>query len=168
MEDKKILLRKNGVTIYEDSYGKVYFSKQNPESVVILARDGNQFILIRQFRKAVDCHVVQLPGGGVESGEDLEAAARREFLEEAGMQCGTMIYLGKLFPASWRCNEITHVYFTEEVISTKDQQLEDYENIAVIRLDVQDCIRQIKENEIQDSELVYAILQLKLRGYLEV
>lgn len=39
---------------------------------------SNQFILIRQYRKAVGCHVTQLPGGGVEAGEDPEAAARRE------------------------------------------------------------------------------------------
>lgn len=97
MEDKFVLLSQNGVTIYEDTFGKVYFSKENPVSVVILARDGDDFILIRQFRRAVDCHVIQLPGGGVRAEEDLEAAARREFLEETGMQCGTMVYLGRLF-----------------------------------------------------------------------
>lgn len=47
MGEENVLLRKNGIMIYEDTYGKVYFSKDHPESVVVLARKDNEFILIR-------------------------------------------------------------------------------------------------------------------------
>ena len=57
-------------------------------SVVVLAKDGDQLLLIRQYRAAVDDYVIQLPGGGVGEEEDLESAARREMLEETGFICG--------------------------------------------------------------------------------
>lgn len=63
--------------------------------------------------------------------------------------------------------KIAHVYYTEDVVSSSDQRLEVYENIEIVYIDIQDCIRQIRSNEIQDSELIYAVLQLMLRGYLK-
>lgn len=72
------------------------------------------------------------------------------------------------FFASWRCNEVAHVFYTEKVISAHKQNLEEYETIEVLRMDVNDCIRRINKNELQDSELIFAVLQLLLRGYLKV
>ncbi|WP_242615122.1 NUDIX hydrolase [Paenibacillus solani] len=136
-------------------------------SVVVLAKQNDQLLLIRQYRAPVDDYVIQLPGGGVDHGEDLESAARREMLEETGCSCGKLHYLGKLYPASWRCNEIAHVYYTDEVISQAEQQLEGYENIDVIRMSVKDCLRQIRDNELQDSELIFAMMQGLLKGFIQ-
>jgi len=167
MGDPKLLTRHNGLSIYVEASGKVYYTKENEVSVVVLAKQDDQLLLIRQYRTPVDDYVIQLPGGGVHHGEDLESAARREMFEETGCRCGKLHYLGKLYPASWRCNEIAHVYYTDEVISQAGQQLEDYENIDVIRMSVKECLRQIKDNELQDSELIFAVMQGLLKGYIQ-
>lgn len=167
MGDTKLLTRHNGISIYEEASGKVYYTKENEVSVVVLAKQDDQLLLIRQYRAPVDDFVIQLPGGGVDHGEDLESAARREMLEETGCSCGKLHYLGRLYPASWRCNEIAHVYYTNEVISQAEQQLEGYENIDIIWMSVKDCLRQIKENELQDSELIFAMMQGLLKGFIQ-
>ncbi|QHN50261.1 NUDIX hydrolase [Geobacillus stearothermophilus] len=149
----KTLLDKNGNKIIEDEYGRTHFSLTENEGVVILAKDEDSFLLIEQFRQPVGSYIVQLPGGGVEQGESLEQAAKREFLEETGYECGIVHYLGKLLPAPWRSNEITHVFYTEEVGSNIHQQLESHEKIKVIKMDVRDCLKQVKKNKINDSEL---------------
>jgi ADP-ribose pyrophosphatase len=166
MKKAKTLLDKNGNKIIEDEYGRTYFSLTENEGVVILAKDGDSFLLIEQFRQPVGSYIVQLPGGGVEQGESLEQAAKREFLEETGYECGTVHYLGKLLPASWRTNEITHVFYTEEVGNNIHQRLEAHEKIKVIKMDVRDCLKRVKENKINDSELCYALLQAILKGYI--
>ncbi|OIB02209.1 NUDIX hydrolase [Paenibacillus sp. LC231] len=167
MDNTKLLIRHNGISIYEEASGKVYYTKENHVSVVVLAKHGDQLLLIRQYRAAVDDYVIQLPGGGVSGEEDLESAARREMLEETGCTCGKLHYLGKLYPASWRCNEIAHVFYTDEVISQADQQLEGYEDIDLVRMSVKECLHRIQENELQDSELVFAIMQGLLQGFIQ-
>ena len=74
MDNTKLLIRHNGIAIYEEASGKVYYTKEDHVSVVVLAKHGDQLLLIRQYRAAVDDYVIQLPGGGINEEEDLESA----------------------------------------------------------------------------------------------
>jgi ADP-ribose pyrophosphatase len=163
----KIVYEKNDVKIIENDYGRVFFQEDQRDSVVLLAKKENDFILIRQFRQPVAEYVVQLPGGGMELGESLETAARREFFEETGYKCGKVVYLGKMVPASWRSNEVTHVFYSEEVMPPSAQQLESHEKIEVLHMEVEECLKAAQNNQLTDSELCFAILQLLLKGYIE-
>lgn len=164
--DINTLFKNNKLHVNEDDYGKISIIQKNPNGVVVLANDDGQFILIKQFRKPVDSYVIQLPGGGVEECESLESAAKREFNEETGFECGKVNYLGKLLPASWRSNETTHVYYTEEILKHSEQKLEAHENICVLKMSISKCLELIKNLEITDSELCYAVLQAKLKGLI--
>ncbi|MGG4555479.1 NUDIX hydrolase [Paenibacillus humicus] len=166
--DLTVLSRKNGNMIVEDEFGKIYTLSENNQAVVMLARQSDSFIFVQQFRRAVNDFVIQLPGGMVESGEDLEAAVRREFLEEVGGQCGAIQYLGSLTPASWISNVMTHVFYTDEIIEIADQQLEEYEHIKVLEISVEETLNMIKDSKINDSEVAYAILQGILKGLIKV
>ena len=54
------------------------------ENASIIARKNGKYLLVRKPRKH---HAWQFPQGGVEAGESLEAAAKREFMEEVGCDC---------------------------------------------------------------------------------
>lgn len=118
--------------------------KMTNQSVVVLARMNNNFILINQYRKPIDGYTIQLPGGGVNQDEPLEDAVRREFIEETGYRCGQVTFLGKLRPASWISNEVTYVYYTDDVIEYIGQALESHENIEVLNMSTNDLLKNIE------------------------
>ncbi|KGP71330.1 NUDIX hydrolase [Pontibacillus yanchengensis] len=151
-----------------DSKVKGSISNRVNESVVLLARENKEFILINQYRAPLDDYIIQLPGGGVEEQENLEDAVRREFQEETGYECGVVHYLGSMVPAAWYSNEVTHAYYTEEILDQGIQRTESHEYIQIQRLTIQDCLSKIKENTIHDSELCYAVLQAHIKGYIEI
>jgi len=67
-------------------------------AAVILALDGDEVILIEQYRVPLGANCLELPAGLVgdeEEGEEVEQAAIRELEEETGYRAGNMVNLGR-------------------------------------------------------------------------
>lgn len=56
------------------------------QGVGILPVRGNRIIFVRQFRKAIEKVILEIPAGLVEAGEDPKEAAVRELQEEIGLK----------------------------------------------------------------------------------
>jgi ADP-ribose pyrophosphatase len=61
---------------------------RHPGAVTVVpAHDDGTVSLVRQYRAAVDAMVLEIPAGTLDrEGESVEAAARRELAEEAGLE----------------------------------------------------------------------------------
>jgi ADP-ribose pyrophosphatase len=56
---------------------------EHPDCVAVVAVDGNDnILLVKQFRKAVEKDLLEIPAGGIEPGEEPERAVGREMREE--------------------------------------------------------------------------------------
>jgi ADP-ribose pyrophosphatase len=66
-----------------------------PFVIVFAVTEDDQVALVRQYRQAVRTFTYELPSGHIEAGEKAIDAARRELLEEAGVQSANWHYLGK-------------------------------------------------------------------------
>ncbi len=93
--------------------GPPYYSLRSADYVSVVALTVQQeFVLVHQYRPAVDKWTLEFPGGHVDEKETPEAAARRELLEETGLQAGNMSHLGTLMTDPGRLENRLWCFFT--------------------------------------------------------
>lgn len=114
------LLRHSRLTVVEDNVELpdgnqtkyIKFSKLQDGAVVVCIKNG--MILIQtEYSYPPNLFMYQLPGGGIEEGEDALAAGCRELQEESGY-IGTPSYLGYYYPDNRRSDAKTHFLLIED------------------------------------------------------
>jgi ADP-ribose pyrophosphatase len=131
---------------------------EHPECItaVPIDDDGN-IVLVRQYRKAIEKDLLEIPAGGIEPGEDPDEAVKRELQEEIGYLPGRVEKLGGFYSTPGFCNEYLYLYLAFDL---KPSQLvaEDTAGIDVVRVKPSQVMRMIKSGEICDSKSVAGLL----------
>lgn len=140
--------------------GKV-FKKEfvaHPGAVVIIPLFSNGDVaLIKNKRFAVNEILWELPAGTLEPNEPPLETAKRELLEETGLESSNVSYLMQFFTSPGITNECMWVYLARDLVQKK-QKLDDSEEIEVMRVSFNEALNKIKSNEIKDGKTIAAIL----------
>jgi ADP-ribose pyrophosphatase len=112
----------------ETSYG-VFI--QPDAAVIVAVTEERTTYLVRQWRHAWDEDAWELPAGTVEEGEDPAETARRELVEEAGLDASRWDSLGTARAAAVSTMRY-HVYLARS-LHPVERQPEIYEQDMVIR-----------------------------------
>ncbi len=107
----------------------------------------------------------EVPGGGVDPGEDFEVAARREMLEESGCTGGEFIYMGRFRPSIGSSNQLFNIFFARGVEQTAPIQ-DTNEIIAARWFSLSEVRALIDQNQIVDGLTLTALLMTFYKGYL--
>ena len=85
---------------------------EHPGAVIVLALDDEDRVLcLWQYRHAVGRRLVQLPAGLLDvAGEDPVETARRELVEEAGLEAADWTHLTSAYPSPGFTAELSHYY----------------------------------------------------------
>jgi ADP-ribose pyrophosphatase len=92
----------------------------------------------------------ELPGGFVETGEDPELAARREFAEETGYTIGSLESLGSAYADAYT-NTTRNYYLATDCTATGEQQLEAHEFIELRLISINELIENAQTGRMTDS-----------------
>jgi 8-oxo-dGTP pyrophosphatase MutT (NUDIX family) len=84
-----------------------------PAATTVVTDPERGVLLLWRHRFITDTWGWELPGGGVEEGEDLAVAAAREVLEETGWQPGPIRHLVTFAPGNGHSDLIFHVFQAE-------------------------------------------------------
>ncbi|MBO4871443.1 MAG: NUDIX hydrolase [Muribaculaceae bacterium] len=128
-------------------------------NVTAITADGD-FIMVRQYRHAMDEVMVELCAGMCEEGETPEQSARRELLEETGYGGGTWREFMTIGQNPSICDNITHCFLAEGVERVADQHLDESEDIEVLRLS-RDEVHAI----LRDNRMLQALMAAPLWRY---
>ncbi|MDO4246902.1 MAG: NUDIX hydrolase, partial [Deinococcus sp.] len=75
------------------------YRPRGPRAVFVLpVTAAGEAVLIRQYRYPLQATITEIVAGGVEKGEDLQAAAARELLEEVGGVASEWVALPAFYP----------------------------------------------------------------------
>jgi ADP-ribose pyrophosphatase len=131
---------------------------QHPDSVSIVAVDGEQLVLVRQTRAGAAGRTLELPAGTIEEGESPEECAARELVEECGLTAGSWRKLGEFWAAPDYSTEYVHVFEARELADVGIGEREEGDDLVVERLGLRGVI-----GELSDANSL-AALALWLQG----
>jgi ADP-ribose pyrophosphatase len=136
-------------------------------AVIPITNDG-KIVMVRQFRKALERELVEIPAGKLEKGEKPELTARRELEEETGYECETLDHLISFYTSPGFADEIVHVYIAEGLTTKVNKlELDEDEFVEVIELSLEEAKQYIQEQKIYDAKTAYAVQYLELKKAME-
>ncbi len=95
---------------------QTYYSIKPSDYVSILARTPeDKFIIVRQYRPAIEDYAYELPSGHMDEGETPEQAIIRELKEETNCTAKKVILLGENYPDTGRLENRQWAFYAQDV-----------------------------------------------------
>ncbi len=143
-----------------------YLSHKGAAAVIPVLDDG-RIIMVRQWRNAIDKFALEIPAGGKEgASEPSMQCAARELEEETGYRTGNLVFLQTIVPAIAYSGEKIDVYVAFD-LEKREQHLDPDEDIELEIYQVEELVEMIKNNEINDSKTISAIMTYYLKYVLQ-
>lgn len=134
---------------------------EHPGGVGILALDGGDVLLVRQYRYAFSRVLTEIPAGKREPGEEPFVTAQRELREEIGATAGKWTELGALIASPGCYGEVLYLYMAQE-LTFGDTHPDEDEFLDVVRMPFDRTVELCMTGELTDAKTVVAVLKGKL------
>jgi len=157
-----LVLRHQGFRLPTDREIPDYWIFEYPPWVnVVAVTADDRLVFVRQYRPALGAVHYEIPAGVAEPDEDVEAAARRELLEETGFGGGRWSILSQLSANPALQNNITTAYLAEGVEQVAPPAPEATEDLRVHLVKVDEAL-----GIFDRGEMVQALHSAPLLRYL--
>ena len=131
----------------------------HPGAVSIVPLDGDEVVLVRQYRAALDAFLLEIPAGkrDVED-EPPQETAKRELVEEIGMRAGRVELLAEFFNSPGFCDEHSWVFLGRDLEEAEisAQGIEE-EHMTIERVKLDDVLGMIERAEITDAKTIIGL-----------
>lgn len=121
------------------------------------AASDPQILMLRQYRYAAGGPIWEVPAGRVDPGEDPEACARRELLEEAGATARRLERLTTIYTTPGFTDERIHL-FAAWGLSVDQHRREPDEFMELAALPISRVLAMMRSGEMADAKSMVAVL----------
>lgn len=118
---------------------------QHPESVAIVALDGDELLLVRQTRPGAPEKTLELPSGTLEDGETPEDAVGRELAEECGLAARSWREVASFWAVPAYSTELVHVFEAGGLSTAHGSVLDPDEDVEIERVPVTDALTALSD-----------------------
>jgi 8-oxo-dGDP phosphatase len=141
---------------------------EHPGAVIVLALDDDDRVLcLRQYRHPARRRFVELPAGLCDQeGEEPLAVARRELVEEAGMEAAEWTLLTTTYSSPGISSEIMHFYLARGLRPVEHDFVAEHEeaDMTLFWAAYDDLLAGVLDGRLGDAPLVTAVLLAEARG----
>lgn len=130
-----------------------YIKSEGPASCTLGITIENQVILVKQYRVGPKQILDELPGGFVDSNENPQEAARREFIEETGYD-GNFEFIGTCLDDAYSTME-RYCYVAKNCRKVGLPQNTTTEQTEVVLLPIDEFRKHLREGKMTDIEVGY-------------
>jgi ADP-ribose pyrophosphatase len=114
-------------------------------------------LLVRQYRKATEQTLLEIPAGLIEAGEEPLESARRELEEETGFAAESWELLGGFYTSPGFCTEYIYVYLATR-LRPSSRDPDDDEIIELVRVPLSRAADLVASGEICDAKSMAGLL----------
>jgi nudix-type nucleoside diphosphatase (YffH/AdpP family) len=147
--------------------------EEHGHAVAVLPYDPQRrtALLVRQFRAAVRYAggpdaLTEAPAGLLD-GEDPEACARREAMEEVGVRLGRLEPAGRIWASPGISTELMHLYLAPFGRADRTEAggglAEEHEDITVLEIPLDELARRAEDGSLDDLKTLALVQTLRLR-----
>jgi ADP-ribose pyrophosphatase len=170
--DRRVLHRGRFITFrvdtIEDPQGKRHSREivEHPGAVAVIPIDGDDVLMVRQYRTPVAKVILEIPAGTLDhmpdgSVEDPDDAAPRELGEETGHHARSWRLLGRFWTAPGFTEERMHLYLATDLEPLDDSRGPDVdEYLDLVRLPWREAVAMAERGEIEDGKTLAGLLWL--------
>lgn len=128
-------------------------------AVAVLVVNEGKILLVRQYRKAIEAHTLEIPAGKLDhDGESALEAAKRELEEEAQLSADEWTKIIELVPTPGYCTEKIHLYEAKGIHHLLDAApLDEDEFVSIEWIPLEKVIQKIYHGEITDAKTIIAV-----------
>lgn len=157
---KVISLKVDTVEIEKRGYQKREIVEHGGAVAIVALTDENEVILVKQFRKAIEDIIWEIPAGKLELGESPKECAIRELKEETGYSADNLKLIHKFYSSPGFSNQKVYIYLATGLVEG-ESKLNDDENLEFYKVDINEAYEMILKNEVEDAKTSIGLLIVK-------
>lgn len=133
---------------------------RHPGAVSVVAVDGDDVILVRQYRAAADREMLELPAGKRDvPGEAPETTAQRELIEEIGYSARSLVQLATFYNSVGFSDEYSYVFLATDLEEAPiNRQGPEEEHMTIERWALDSIAAAIGSGQIEDAKTVIGLM----------
>lgn len=122
----------------------------------ICVTKDKKLVFVKQYRKAVDDFLIEIPAGKLESKEVPKEAIEREVREETGYLVESMKYVVKFYTSPGFSNELGYLYFIN-LGEKGPTDFDEDEDIEILEYTLEEAQKMVLEGHIIDAKTILGI-----------